>query len=128
MYKTGADISRKSQTALARLIKEFSYISSIESGTSTEIQYKTKFPPDFQLSPDRILSYADGCIYLNDHVLVDNIDSFQLQYCSFFDPGNGNTIEQCENGYSSMTKHIAVSLNIVENEISKTLTTSISIP
>jgi prepilin-type N-terminal cleavage/methylation domain-containing protein len=128
-YRAGTDVSRKTQLAMARIIKEFSYISSIESGSAAEIRYGAKYPPDFNVSPINTLSYSGRTVTLNGHVLADGVEGFQLGYCHFLvDPGTGTSSEHCGNSFTFETRCIAVSLTLRQNDISRTVETRILMP
>jgi prepilin-type N-terminal cleavage/methylation domain-containing protein len=129
LYKTGTDVSRKSQLVMARIIKEFSYIDGITSSSLTTIGYQAEYPPAFSTSGINTLSYAGDRITLNGQILADKIVAFQLRYCHFqFDSGTNTYIEVCNNSHSSDTKVIAVSFTITENGTTKTVQTKAAIP
>jgi prepilin-type N-terminal cleavage/methylation domain-containing protein len=125
-YKSGSDLSRKTQSAMGRIIKEFSYVSSVESGSATDIQYTAAYPPGFTSQSNRLISYAGTTVVLNGYNLADNVGSFQLQYCHF-DVGTGSEI--CANSYTAGTDtHIAVSMAMTESDLTKTVQTRVLIP
>ena len=124
-YKSGADLSRKTQSAMGRIMKEFSYISSIESGSATSIQYTAQYPPGFTSESGKLLSFAGSTVVLNGYNLANNVGNFQLQYCRFV-VGTGS--ELCGNSYTTGTDtHIAVFMTMTESDLTKTVQTRVLI-
>ena len=125
VYKTGLDLSRKSQLAMSRIVREFSYIESIDSNSSTQnIEYTARYPDSYSVSSPRLISYSGNVINLDGHILIDNVNNFQINYCSY----NSSNNEVCQSFPGSNIDHLYVDIQITEEGINKSINTRTSLP
>ena len=82
--KTNAETVQKGQAAFTRLVKEFTVISSVTSGTSTSISF-TSYKS--ALSEAHSVSWAGAGtdLLLDGDILTDNVSAFELAYYDSYD-------------------------------------------
>ena len=78
-----AEITHKGQLAMTRLTKEFTYISSISSGTATSINYSS-YKQD--VLNTHTISWVGVNLFLDGNLLSDGVSGFDLGY---YDSYNG---------------------------------------
>ncbi len=88
--KDTANVSLKAQAALTRLAKEFSHITTVQSGSDTELKYS--IIKNGSATANRILSWSatpKDPLTLDGNILVDKVNDFSLTYqTSYSDSGD----------------------------------------
>ena len=76
-----AEITHKGQLALTRLSKEFSYISSVSSGTATAISYNSYKQNALN---SHTVSWTGDKLFLDGDLISDSVGSLELGYYDSF--------------------------------------------
>ena len=119
LYTTGTEVSRKSQFAMARIVREFSLIDQIVSGGQTTIEYSIRNPQNsFAPLTGRTLAYSGNSVTLNGYPLADNVTDFTLEYCNL----------TCSSSPSSTDRYITILLEISVNDTIRSIYTGVSLP
>jgi len=76
IVKENNRIAQKAHLAIYRLVNELTHITQVTWGKNEEIQFVSRFN---NLKNSRVYFQRDQ-LCMDDYVLVNNVDSFQIQY------------------------------------------------
>lgn len=77
-----AEITHKGQFAMTRLIREFTFISSVSSGTATSISYSSYKQ---EILNSHTISHVGDMLFLDGNPLSDNVAGFEIGYYDSYD-------------------------------------------
>lgn len=89
--KDNAKTTLRAQVVLTRLMKEFSSIDAVASGSKTSLTYS--YTKNGISIPNRTLSWSGTTgdpLILGDHTLTDDVNNFELSYYEKYDDSGNN--------------------------------------
>jgi len=106
--RTNAEITRKVQIAMTRMIKEFTVVSSVSSGTGTSITFSAEHAGGTRTCTLSWAGSAGDPLMLDGDILTDGVESFQLLYV--YTDGSGS--EVVENTWTADSQGIEIRLTM----------------
>jgi prepilin-type N-terminal cleavage/methylation domain-containing protein len=112
--KKNADTAMRAQIALTRLMKEFSSIDGVYSGTKTSITYSyynedgTSIPYPYRTVSWSGTPNAPAPLLLGGNTLAENVSDFELKYYTSYNDAGDNLWE-----ISESEKIIGITLKII---------------